>query len=47
MGHALGGRPGQRLMRRPRMPVSADTLIRQVKSGTLTCVAPGPRFWRR
>ena len=31
MGHALGGRPGERLMRRLGMPVSADTLIRQVK----------------
>jgi transposase len=31
MGHALGGRPGQRLMCRLGMPVSADTLIRQVK----------------
>ena len=31
MGHALGGRPGQRLMRRLGMSVSADTLIRQVK----------------
>ena len=31
MGHALGGRPGQRLMRRLGMPVSADTLIRRVK----------------
>ena len=31
VGRALGGRPGQRLMRRLGMPVSADTLIRQVK----------------
>jgi transposase len=31
MGRALGGRPGQRLMRRLGMPVSTDTLIRQVK----------------
>ena len=31
VGRALGGRPGQRLMRRFGMPVSADTLIRQVK----------------
>jgi transposase len=31
VGHALGGRPGQRLMSRLGMPVSADTLIRQVK----------------
>jgi hypothetical protein len=30
VGHALGGRPGQRLMSRLGMPVSADTLIRQV-----------------
>ena len=31
VGHALGGRPGQRLMCRLGTPVSADTLIRQVK----------------
>jgi transposase len=31
VGRALGGRPSQRLMRRLGMPVSADTLIRQVK----------------
>jgi transposase len=31
VGHALGGRPGRRLMSRLGMPVSADTLIRQVK----------------
>ena len=31
VGRALGGRPGQRLMSRLGMPVSADTLIRQVK----------------
>ena len=31
VGRALGGRPAQRLMRRLGMPVSADTLIRQVK----------------
>jgi transposase len=31
VGYALGGRPGQRLMSRLGMPVSADTLIRQVK----------------
>ena len=31
VGRALGGRPGQRLMRRLGIQVSADTLIRQVK----------------
>ena len=31
MGYALGGRPGERLMRKLGIPVSADTLIRQVK----------------
>jgi hypothetical protein len=31
VGHALGGRPGQRLMFRLGMPISADTLIRHVK----------------
>jgi transposase len=31
VGHALGGRPGRRLMGRLGMPVSADTLIRHLK----------------
>jgi hypothetical protein len=31
-GHAAGGRPGERLMRRLGMPVSDDTLLRHVKS---------------
>src|SRR5260370_22839783 len=32
VGRALGGRPGQRLMGRLGMPLSADTLIRRVKT---------------
>jgi hypothetical protein len=31
VGCALGGRPGQRLMGRLGIPLSADTLIRRVK----------------
>jgi transposase len=48
MGHALGGRPGQRLMRRLGLPVSGryDDPASQ-KSGILVCVAPGPRPWCR
>jgi transposase len=43
MGHALGGRPGQRLMRRLGMPVSADTLIRQVKRAAYSPALPQVR----
>ena len=43
MGHALGGRPGQRLMRRLGMPVSADTLIRQVKRAAYSPTLPQVR----
>src|ERR1700693_6424724 len=40
VGHALGGRPGQRLMSRLGMPVSADTLIRQVKRAARLAALP-------
>src|SRR5277367_1376426 len=43
IGHALGGRPGQRLMRRLGMPVSADTLIRQVKRASYSPALPQVR----
>src|SRR5271165_4149199 len=43
MGHALGGRPGERLMRRLGMPVSADTLIRQVKRASYSPALPQVR----
>jgi transposase len=31
LGHSAGGRPGERLMRRLGMPVSDDTILRQLK----------------
>ena len=31
LGHSAGGRPGERLMQRLGMPVSDDTILRQVK----------------
>ncbi len=31
LGHSPGGRPGERLMRRLGMPVSDDTILRQLK----------------
>src|SRR5277367_2309130 len=43
IGHALGGRPGQRLMRKLGMPVSADTLIRQVKRAAYLPALPQVR----
>jgi transposase IS204/IS1001/IS1096/IS1165 family protein len=43
VGHALGGRPGQRLMSRLGMPVSADTLIRQVKRAAHLSALPQVR----
>jgi len=42
VGHALGGRPGQRLMSRLGMPLSADTLIRRVKKAARRSVLPHP-----
>jgi transposase len=43
VGHALGGRPGQRLMCRLGMPVSPDTLIRQVKRAAYLPALPQVR----
>ena len=40
VGRALGGRPGQRLMSRLGMPLSADTLIRQVKRAARRSALP-------
>ena len=31
LGHSTGGRPGERLMQRLGMPVSDDTILRQLK----------------
>ena len=42
VGRALGGRPGQRLMSRLGMPLSADTLIRQVKKAARPSALPHP-----
>lgn len=39
IGHAMGGRPGERLMFRLGMPVSDDTILRAVKRVNL---APSP-----
>jgi hypothetical protein len=33
VGHALGGRAGERLLDRLSMPISADTIVRVVKRG--------------
>ena len=40
VGRALGGRPGQRLMGRLGMPLSADTLIRRVKGAARWSALP-------
>jgi transposase len=40
VGRALGGRPGQRLMSRLGMPLSADTLIRRVKKADVGLRCP-------
>ena len=42
VGRALGGRPGQRLMGRLGMPLSADTLIRRVKKAARRSALPHP-----
>ena len=42
VGRALGGRPGQRLMSRLGMPLSADTLIRRVKKAARRSASPRP-----
>jgi transposase len=44
VGHALGGRPGQRLMSRLGMQVSADTLIRQLKRAAHLPASPQVRI---
>lgn len=31
LGHSTGGRPGERLMERLGMPISDDTILRQLK----------------
>jgi hypothetical protein len=33
VGHRMGGRPGENLMHRLGMPVSDDTILRQLKRG--------------
>ena len=38
LGHGVGGLPGERLMKRLGMPVSDDTILRQLKR-----CAPRPR----
>src|ERR1700722_13043539 len=40
VGRALGGRPGQRLMGRLGMPLSADTLIRRIKGAARWSALP-------
>src|SRR3979409_391100 len=40
VGHALGGRPGERLSGRLGMPISDDTLLRQLKKGARPAI-PG------
>ncbi len=44
LGHSAGGRPGERLMRRLGMPVSDDTILRQLKrdAALVSCDAPDP-----
>jgi hypothetical protein len=31
IGHSIAGRPGEQLMHRLRMPISDDTILRQLK----------------
>ncbi len=40
LGHATGGRPAERLMRRFGMPVSDDTILRQLKRDAAVHVPP-------
>jgi len=55
LGHSAGGRPGERLMQRLGMPVSDDTILRQVKgdataarrSSELRVVGIDDWSWRR
>lgn len=37
LGHSTGGRPGERLMERLGMPVSDDTILRQLKRDAVGC----------
>ncbi|WP_446686530.1 ISL3 family transposase [Phyllobacterium trifolii] len=37
IGHSMGGRPGECLMHRLGMPVSDDTILRQLKRDALAC----------
>jgi transposase len=39
-GHGVGGRPGERLMKRLGMPVSDDTILRQLKRRVAARGAP-------
>ncbi|QLL64224.1 ISL3 family transposase [Sinorhizobium mexicanum] len=55
LGHSAGGRPGERLMRRLGMPVSDDTILRQLKrdvaladcDATIRVVGIDDWSWRR
>jgi transposase len=40
LGHGMGGRPGERLMKRLGMPVSDDTILRQLKRRVAARGAP-------
>jgi transposase len=40
LGHGVGGRPGERLMKRLGMPVSDDTILRQLKRRVAARGAP-------
>jgi hypothetical protein len=40
VGRALGGRPGQRLMSKLGIPLSAETLIRRVKGAARLTALP-------
>ena len=42
VGHSMGGRPAERLMKRLGMAVSNDTILRRVKSETR---APSKEWW--
>lgn len=55
LGHRAGGRPGERLMRRLGIPVSDDTILRQLKrdaalvswDATIRVVGIDDWSWRR
>jgi transposase len=42
LGHGVGGRPGERLMKRLGMPVSDDTILRQLKRRVAARGSPAP-----